>query len=165
MGDQQQGPPARVPKSVIWMAVLLPYASATMLTLAGVIGLVAIFGLGSHLMPRQTADDLLIVLFSGLVAVIAGLITMYWVVLTHLKRLPKERGVNEDADLRPLATWWKSAGPTRRLSGALGVAAFLLGIGLIRSSESSPVGWSAVVVGLVLLLATRFVARRNSVDR
>lgn|ERR1700674_56038 len=147
------------------MAVLLPYASATMLTLAGVIALVAIFGLGSHLMPKQTADELLIVLFSGLVVVIAGLISMYWVVLAHLKRLRKERGVDADADLRPLATWWKSAGPARRLSGALGIAGLLLGIGLIRSPDLSSVGWSAVVVGLVLLVATRFVVRRNSADR
>ena len=145
--------------------MFLPYASATMLTLAGVIALVAILGLGSHLMAKQTADELLIVLFSGLVVVIAGLITMYWVVLAHLKRLRKERGVDVDADLRPLATWWKSAGPARRLSGALGVTGLLLGFGLIRSPELSTVGWSALVVGLVLLLATRFVARRNSIDR
>jgi hypothetical protein len=165
MRDQLQRQPSGVPKSVIWMAVLLPYASATMLTLAGVIALVAILGLGSHLIAKQTADELLIVLFTGLVVVIVGLISMYWVVLAHLKRLRKERGVDADPDLRPLATWWKSAGAARRLSGALGVTGLLLGIGLVRSPELSSVGWSALVLGLVLILATHFVVRRSSADR
>lgn len=158
-------PPPRIPKSVIWMAVLLPYASTTMLTLAGTLALVAVLGLGQHLLPKQTADQVLVILFSGLVIVIAVLITMYWTVLTYLKRIRKQAGTDQDMDLRPLATWWKSAGLASRISGSLGIAALLLGVGLVRSSEYFVVGLAAVILGGLLLLATRLLGARRGVEK
>lgn len=145
------------------MAVLLPYAATTMLTLAGTIALVAALGLGYHLMPKQTTDQVLVVLFSGLVVVIAVLLMMFWTVLTHLKRIRKHAGMDEYTGLRPLATCWKSAGLASRVSGSLGIAVLLLGVGLVRSPDLFLIGLSAVILGALLLLATRFLdhARRR----
>lgn len=165
MTEPPEVSPPHIPKLVIWMAVLLPYASATMLTLAGTLALVAILGLGQHLLPKQTADQILVVLFAGFVVVIVALLTMYWTVLTYLKRIRKHAGTDQDGGLGPLATWWKSAGLPSRISGALGVAVLLLGVGLVRSSESFVVGWSAVILGGLLLLATRFLGSRRGVRK
>jgi len=157
--------PGPIPRYVVWMAVLLPHASTTMLALAGTIGISAVLGYKYHVMSTPAVNALEVVLFTGLVIVIVGLVVMYSVVLSHLRRIRRQAGIDENKGLRPLAAWWKSAGQTRRLSGALGVAAALFGVGIVRSEQWSLVGWSALVVGLLLLLATRFVARRNSIDR
>jgi hypothetical protein len=136
-----------------------------MLTLVGTIGLVAVLGLGQHLLPKQTADQVLVVLFSGLLVVIVVLLTMYWTVLTYLKRIRKQAAMDQDSGLRPLATWWKSAGLASRISGALGVAVLLLGVGLVRSPEWLVVGLSAVTLGGLLLLATRFLGTQRGIEK
>jgi hypothetical protein len=107
----------RVPRYVIWMAVLLPYASATMLGLASAAGLVAVLGYGYRLFPMQTADAMSAVLLSGLVLVIVAMIVMYWFVVFHHKRLRTRLGVDLVRESQPLTIWWRSAGWVSRLSG------------------------------------------------
>ena len=158
---EQEGSPGRIPGHVIWMAVLLPYASWTMLALAGAIVVAAVLGYGYHVVARKAVNELEIVLVVGLAVVIVALGVMYWIVLSHLRRIRRQKGIDENEDLQPLATWWNAAGRTSRVTGALAVVGILLGVGLVKS-ELSLLGWSAIACGLLLLLATRLLGARGT---
>lgn len=160
-----EGKVGDVPLFVIWMAVLLPYSFATFVALACAAALVAVIGYGHNFLPRQTVDSILVVLFSGIAVVYLAFVAMHWTVHTHLSRIRKQVGAVQDKEMRPLATWWKSAGWMSRLCGALGIVALLLGVGLIKSSAFSMVGVSLVVCGVVLLIVTRLLAARSGARR